>query len=129
MNTRIRCADCRRLDEQDWCTHYVDHVPFPRHWRHCDWYAGLLPIAAIRAALADADLLRYVAELRDTDEGRLLRLRHGLTEQRRFVLYRLVGITVLENDPAIIGKATKGHRAHGGIADDSDPRMPETRAA
>lgn len=128
MNTRIRCADCRRLDEQDWCTHHVDHIPRPRHWRHCDWYSGRLPIAAIRAALAEADLLRFVAELRDTREGRLLRLCHSVPERQRFELYRLVGIRVIDNDPLITGRTHKGHRTQPD-ARDMPGTSQETRAA
>ncbi|MBK5941427.1 hypothetical protein CCR96_19685 [Halochromatium roseum] len=73
--------------------------------------------------------MRYVAELRDTPEGRALRLRHGATEIERFCIYGLAGLTVIPNDPAIIARATKGHRNHGGRADDSDPRIPEYQAA
>lgn len=96
--TRIRCTDCRNLDpsDADWCIEYEAHMPHPRHWRTCEHYAGPQPIAAIRAALADADLLRFVAELRDTTEGRALRLRHGIPERERFELYRVAGLKVLE---------------------------------
>lgn len=129
MNNRIRCSDCPHLDYQDWCQVNVEHVPFPNHWRICDWYAGLPPMANVRASLEAADLMRYVAELRDTPEGRLLRLRHGASEIERFCIYGLAGLTVIPNDPAIIARATKGHRNHGGRADDSDPRIPEYQAA
>lgn len=111
MSTRVRCADCRRLDEQDWCTHHVEHVPYPNHWRRCDWYAAELPpLPSVRRALRLADLLGYVAELRDTHEGRALRLRHGVPELERFAIYGLAGLTVIPNDPVIIGRASNGNR-------------------
>ncbi|MBK5938127.1 hypothetical protein [Halochromatium roseum] len=130
MNTRVRCCNCHHLlPLHDRCTLYRRFVDYPRHWRRCDGYEGPLPLPETRSALADADLLRYVAELRDTTEGRLLRLRHNVPEQQRFAVYRLAGIRVNEPDPAIIGRSIKGSRKHGGRADESDPSQRKSRAA
>lgn len=142
----VRCIDCKHCPERAGarCEATGSSQRGNAYWRRCESYQPhylkmlrnledvrrrQAPIATIRAALAEADLLRFVAELRDVPEGRVLRLRHGVPEQQRFELYRLAGLRVIDNDPAIIAKAIKGHRQHGGSADESDPAKPETRAA
>ena len=96
--TKIRCTDCRNLDQSDdYCERLQYFQDHPRHWRRCEYYAGPQPVAAIRAALADADLDQYVLVLADLGGGqRALRLRHNVPERERFSIYRIVGLKVRE---------------------------------
>lgn len=97
MNPRIRCTDCRHyIASVQRCIEHKAAIRQPRRWRVCTDYCGPRSVAEINALLADADLLHFVAELRDTPEGRLLRLELDVPEFERFAVYRMVGIKVRE---------------------------------
>ena len=114
MKGRVQCSRCPHLDEQDWCQFHVEHVPYPRHWRRCTDYAGLQPIATIRRNLAMAGLLLFVEELKDTNEGRLLRLVLGTPAAARFEIYRMAGLRILDTVPARLAASDRGNRGQSG---------------
>ena len=127
----IRCSDCRHyLGRAGWCP-VARKLAGHTYRRTCaHWMSKRQSCAEIRAALADAGLSHYVIVLADLGGGqRALRLRHNVPESERFSIYRIAGLKVIANDPAIVGRATKGNRAHGGTPDESDPAIYESNAA
>ncbi len=94
MNACVNCKHLGLVSRR--CGKWRAHIRSPKRSGCIDFAARPQPIATIRRTLADADLLRFVVELRDTPDGRVLRLRHGVPEAERFDLYRTAGLRVIE---------------------------------
>ena len=97
MSTQARCTTCRHYrGRPGWCpvALKVAGHSYRRTCRH--WLSTAPTIAEITDALTITGLACHVAELRDTPEGRRLRLRHGTPERERFTIYRLAGLGVIE---------------------------------
>lgn len=95
--TKIRCTDCEHyVASVQRCIEHKAAIRQPRRLRVCASFSGPRSLDEIHAALADAGLSRYVLDLRDTPEGRALRLRHNVPERERFSIYRIAGLKVRE---------------------------------
>jgi hypothetical protein len=110
--TAVRCTHCQHfVASVERCAALKEAIGRPNRRRLCASFRldrrrqrqalaaerrNRASITDIHTALADAGLAHHVLDLRDTHEGRLLRLVAGVPTAERFRVYELCGLGVAE---------------------------------